>query len=408
MKPFWIGIGTVCVVIAVVAIFYYSGEGVRSYMLLTINVALLQATEDTPDYLEPDGRKLYLRNSISLRTLRDAIKSAEMVRPTGAGGGKPLPPSPPPILYVGKQRIGDRYSPHWHPIYGIWWWVKVSDKYEGLIADYVSLIEKNGEGFGMSLEISRPREEARSYILGIIDEALLHATEDTPDYLDRYGRIHFQNSISLQTLRDALKNEIIWLIVSAPEKKDRVYVIGGQEIGCANYLMLYWEYDGAWCWVNIDGDGGQTSVNANIIQDYISQIETNGGGFGLHLQTSRSREEVKNIMLGIIDETLLNATEDTPDYLDQYGRVRFQNSISLQTLRDALKSGTIRLIVSAPEKKDPIYVIGGQEIGYYDRFYCEYDGELWSAYIGREMNMRFIQNYISQIKKDGEGFGLHL
>ena len=53
--------------------------------------------------------------------------------------------------------------------------------------------------------LSLPSEAARSYILGIIDEALLEATKDTPDYTDQYGGVHFQNSISLQAVRDAIE-----------------------------------------------------------------------------------------------------------------------------------------------------------------------------------------------------------
>ena len=270
MKPLWIKAVIVCVVIAVVIIFTYSGEATRSYMLLIINVALLQSTEDTPDYIDSDGFGLYFRNSISLRTLRDAIKSAEM----GRHNGKFLLWHPRTV-YVGKQEMGGIYSLYWQYPYCTRWIAKVDSKYEGLIADYVHSVEKNGEGFGMSLEMSRPSEEAKNIMLSIIDTELRKATKDTPDYIDQDGRLHFQNSISLQTLHDALTGTYMSRIVPAPNAPTGpVYVVGEQEIGYSN--MLYYEYDATW-WVHL-GD----LTNVGLIRKYTSQIEENGEGFGLY------------------------------------------------------------------------------------------------------------------------------
>ena len=59
-------------------------------------------------------------------------------------------------------------------------------------------------------------EVVRNYMLGIIDEALLEGSKDTPDYIEPgENRIHFQNSISLQTLRYIIEKKAERLFVSA-------------------------------------------------------------------------------------------------------------------------------------------------------------------------------------------------
>ena len=121
-------------------------EAARSLLLGIIDEALIKATEDTPDYLEPDGCELYFRNSISLQTLRDAIKNAEMVRVNYNSVG-----FYPPLIYVGEQRICGRNSFFYEYPDGTWWDVKVDNWYVLLLNDYIFRIGENGEGFGVGV-----------------------------------------------------------------------------------------------------------------------------------------------------------------------------------------------------------------------------------------------------------------
>jgi len=145
----------------------YSEEA-RSLLLGIIDEALIEATEDTPDSLKPVGRELYFRNSISLQTLRDAIKNAEMVRVS-------KPDFHLPLIYVGEQRIGGitkdsfrNLNPNcfkypdgtWWDVGvgfyyeypdGTWWDVMVDNWYGLLLDDYICQIKENGEGFGVGV-----------------------------------------------------------------------------------------------------------------------------------------------------------------------------------------------------------------------------------------------------------------
>ena len=150
MKVFWVGIGIVCVVIVVMVIFAYwycnPSEEARSYMLGIIDKELRKATEGTPDYIEPNRNHLYFRNSDSLQTLRNAIKTARMIKFTGT------PISHLPIVYVGEQEIGyvDEWmccaptALFWEYPAGTWWFAEMDDTYKCVLLDYIHDIGKEG------------------------------------------------------------------------------------------------------------------------------------------------------------------------------------------------------------------------------------------------------------------------
>jgi hypothetical protein len=153
MKTSWDKAVILCVVIAVVAIttYHYSNdpaEAARSYMLSIIDEALLESTEDTPDYIEPNGSRLYFQNSISLQTLRDAVKNAEMydrnISTFLDSGG--------PIFFIGEHEIG--YAEYLYCDYeGTWWIAKVDSKYTMFLRDYIREIGEKGESFGVYLKM---------------------------------------------------------------------------------------------------------------------------------------------------------------------------------------------------------------------------------------------------------------
>jgi hypothetical protein len=250
--------------------YYYPREAARSYMLDLIDKELRKAMEDTPDYRDPYSSALYLRNSISLQTLRSAIEEAEMVRHTGT-----YPGTMAVSVYVGEKDIGGGGYFAWVYPDHTRWDVKPDPKYLRLIDQYFYLIWGDGEGFGMSLENSDAGEEARSCILGIIDEALLNATEDTPDYIEpNRSQLYFQNSISLQTLRDLVKDAHMYYRPSiTPNPAGPVYVVGGQKIGHDNKIYCKYE-DRRW--------GVTGPPYLDLIRNYMFQIGEIGEGFGMH------------------------------------------------------------------------------------------------------------------------------
>jgi hypothetical protein len=220
-----------------------------------------------------------------LQTLRDAVKDANIEY-----GGRSRPKPNGAIIFVGEQRIGgDGYVYREYPK-GIWWKISLNGEYRYLIGLYINQNEENGEGFGMSLETGYPIEAARSYFLAIIDEALLTATEDTPDYLepDR-SRLYFRNSISLQTLHDRVKNaktkDVDWntrgvdmygTTFSPNFPASPIILVGEQEIGRGNQIR--WEYKGIW-WRVYAGDRV-----GDLIREYTFHIEETGKGFGMYLE----------------------------------------------------------------------------------------------------------------------------
>ena len=279
MKTPWIKYVKVCVVIAVVIIAYYGpGEVARYNMLRAIDKALLEATDDTPDYKE--HHRLHFQNRISLLTLRDAIKEARIEIDIEylyyvLSGSRTRPKYLLPTVFFNEQEIGDFFMNFfWHYPEDIRWHIHIDDKYINLIHFYWSqIVWEGGDGSGMSLKIGSPIEvkAARSYMLGIIDEALLEATEDTPDYLtpDR-SRLYFRNSISLQTLRDVVKDEYIHYQGNLPPNpRALVSFIGEQEVSYGS--LLYWEYEGIW-W----------AIRIPLMKGYLFQIGETGEGFGMH------------------------------------------------------------------------------------------------------------------------------
>jgi hypothetical protein len=112
---------------------------------------------------------------------------------------------------------------------------------------------------------------AQNYMLAIIDEALLTATEDTPDYIEHDGnRLHFQNSISLKTLRDAIEKAELQVqrgTISFTSQSP-VFLVDDKEMkwvsirytddkGGSTY-SLYYEYpDGTWWMAEVDSHGNQ-------------------------------------------------------------------------------------------------------------------------------------------------------
>ena len=274
------------ILIAFITLYYYPSEKARHITLDIIDEALREATEDTPDYIEPDRSRLYFRNSISLQTLRDAIKSAEMrTIPDGS-----FPDGPAyrdyPFIFVGEQRIGDSFAFLSEYPKGRWWRVIMEDRvFDELLSIYTHQITESGEGFGMSLETGYPIEAARSYMLAIIDEALLEATEDTPDYIepDR-SKLYFRNSISLQTLRDGVKDAYrvnftnfykkrtqIGGRINAPNTLGPIYLVGEEEIGDGH--TIWWEYEGIW-W--------RVEFRHGPLGYYASWIGETGEGFGMY------------------------------------------------------------------------------------------------------------------------------
>ena len=156
MKTLWLGVRLVCVVmfvmtVAVSATYNDPSEEVRTYMLGIIDEALLDATEDIPDYLEPDRSRLYFRNSMSLQTLRDAVKNAKIRKDTSE-----CFTTYPPIIFVGEQSIGCREFFYCKYPDDTWWILSVDDKYLRLIRYYAYSIREDGEGFGVSLENGDP------------------------------------------------------------------------------------------------------------------------------------------------------------------------------------------------------------------------------------------------------------
>ena len=315
MKPDWVKAVILWVVIAVVVIsaYYFSGEAARNYhMLPIIDKALLEATEDTPDYIGQYGR-IHFQNSISLQTLRDAIKEAKMEFDMYQAIEQVFlvsfilvhtnKPEEPPSVYVGDQGIGYSRYFYIYPPEGIKWHVFIDDKYEELIQFYWGQIREGDDGLGMVLENGGPREEARSYMLGIINEALLEATDDTPDYLEPdMSRLYFRNSISLQTLHDIVKDAYIHQSSLPPNPRNPVSFVGDQEIGYGRFL--YWEYGGIW-W----GIGG---ILNPTIRTYLFQIEETGDGFGMYptVQVTNSLDHDPNYM-----QQITPTSPNTPRYL---------------------------------------------------------------------------------------------
>ena len=123
-----------------------------------------------------------------------------------------------------------------------------------------------------------------------------------------------------------------------------------------------------------------------------------------------SGEAARSHLLSIIDEALLDATEDSPDYLDADNGIRFQNSITLQTLRDAIEEGAMlnqtNFVPSSP-LIHPLIWAGEQKIGTDDRLLCEYDGEWWEVEL-IPTYLRLFQGYIHHIRVVHECFGVFL
>jgi hypothetical protein len=124
-----------------------------------------------------------------------------------------------------------------------------------------------------------------------------------------------------------------------------------------------------------------------------------------------SDEVVRSYMLGIIDEALLEASKDTPDYIEPgENRIHFQNSISLQTLRYIIENAEmhVQLGVISFMPNHPVFLIDGKEVKWADALYCEYPEGTWWMGKTDSRYVSLLNDYISQIKKDGEGFGLHV
>ena len=120
-------------------------------------------------------------------------------------------------------------------------------------------------------------EMARCYLLGIIDEALLEATKDTPDYIGEY-KIHFQNSISLQTLRSAIQETNMIPTVDRRLSGGPAFYVGKKYIGDPTYFS--WKYEDR-KWI-LEPDRKYTRT----ILGYMNQVSNNstGKGFGMHLE----------------------------------------------------------------------------------------------------------------------------
>ena len=122
-------------------------------------------------------------------------------------------------------------------------------------------------------------EAARSYMLGIIDEAMLESTWDTQDYIEpNRSHLYFRNSGSLQTLRNAITTAKMSKTTGTfPVSHSPIVYIGKQEIGyvdeweSGNPTSLFWEYpDGAWWFAELD------DTYKYVLIDYIHNIGKEG------------------------------------------------------------------------------------------------------------------------------------
>jgi hypothetical protein len=121
-------------------------------------------------------------------------------------------------------------------------------------------------------------------------------------------------------------------------------------------------------------------------------------------------------LLGKIDEALLEATEDTPDYTKS-DMIFFQNSISLQTLHNAIKEAKMTPLAtdSSPSRPGPPFILGvdgsdiDQWIGTPTFFTWEYESRRWLLETNKEYTRVFL-GYDNQIRhtSTGEGFGVRL
>ena len=133
-----------------------------------------------------------------------------------------------------------------------------------------------------------PGEMARSYMLGIIDEALL---EDgwVPDYIDSNGtHIYFRNSGTLTSLHHAVRGAKMVKHAGAFLSAPPIIIVGEQEISGINGFAwgygvkdgFVWEYPAGIWWIAEQGTYGTYTYH---FRDYISQIKKDGEGSGLSI-----------------------------------------------------------------------------------------------------------------------------
>jgi len=136
--------------------------------------------------------------------------------------------------------------------------------------------------------------------------------------------------------------------------------------------------------------------------------------FAVNADNRAQPEAVRLYMLGIIDEALLTATEESLDSMEYHmgtnpGRLHFQNSISLETLGDTIKQAEIRDDTNRtwPVLRTPMLYIDEQEIGGADYFYCYYQERHWRVDIGSTYT-QLIDDYVQEIGEGGKGYGMRL
>ena len=136
--------------------------------------------------------------------------------------------------------------------------------------------------------------------------------------------------------------------------------------------------------------------------------------FAVNCGNRAQPEAVRRYMLGIIDEALLTATEESLDSMEYdmvtYPRgLHFQNSISLNTLRDIIMQADIVDRTDHTRSVSPLTVlyVDEQEIGYTDHFYCTYQERYWHVGIGSTYT-QLIDDYVREIDEGGKGYGMRL